>query len=104
VTVRKIGNSEGLILPKEVLERMNLKTGGQLEVVETADGLSPRPVDDIFERQMKAAREVMDQYKVALQSPEQGLWENPQPPNSPQAYVLGIGRNHAFIDATGAQP
>lgn len=67
VTVRKIGNSEGVILPKEVLERLNLRAGDQLEVVETTDGLSLRPVDDVFERQMRAAREVMDQYKVALQ-------------------------------------
>lgn len=67
VTVRKIGNSEGVILPKEVLERMNLKAGDKLEVIENKDGVSLRPVDDVFERQMKAAREFMDQYKVALQ-------------------------------------
>lgn len=67
VTVRKIGNSEGVIIPKEVLERMNLKAGDELEVIESKDGVSLRPVDDVFERQMKAAREFMDQYKVALQ-------------------------------------
>lgn len=67
VTVRKIGNSEGVIIPKEVLERMNLKAGDELEVIESKEGVSLRPVDDVFERQMKAAREFMDQYKVALQ-------------------------------------
>ena len=30
VTIRKIGNSEGVILPKEVLERQGLKSGDQL--------------------------------------------------------------------------
>lgn len=67
VMVRKIGNSEGIIIPKEILERHNLKAGDTLELVEASDGISLRPTDDSFERQMKAAREIMDQYKVALQ-------------------------------------
>jgi putative addiction module antidote len=67
VTVRKIGNSEGVILPKEFLERLNVKAGDRLEIVETPKGLALEPVDDSFERQMEAARQVMDQYKVALQ-------------------------------------
>ena len=67
VTLRKIGNSEGVILPKEVLERLNLKTGDKLQLVETQSGLSLEPVDDSFEQQMEAARKVMDKYKVALQ-------------------------------------
>jgi putative addiction module antidote len=65
--IRKIGNSEGVILPKELLGKLNLKAGDVLEVKETPDGLSLRPVDDSFERQMEAARKVMDRYKVALQ-------------------------------------
>ena len=67
VTLRKIGNSEGVILPKELLEPLNLKAGDKLEVVRTEDGITLRPSDDVFERQMKAARAVMDKYKVALQ-------------------------------------
>jgi putative addiction module antidote len=67
VTVRKIGNSEGVILPKEVLDRLNVKAGDELEIRETNQGLTLKPLDDSFERQMKAAREVMDKYKVALQ-------------------------------------
>ncbi|MER9754844.1 AbrB/MazE/SpoVT family DNA-binding domain-containing protein [Mesorhizobium sp. M0166] len=66
-TIRKIGNSEGVILPKEILDRLNLKAGDQLQIVETGDGLALKPVDYSFERQMNAAREVMDKYKVALQ-------------------------------------
>ncbi|KAB2693165.1 AbrB/MazE/SpoVT family DNA-binding domain-containing protein [Ochrobactrum sp. Kaboul] len=67
VTLRKIGNSEGVILPKEVLDRLNLKTGDKLQLVETQNGMSLEPVDDSFEQQMEAARKVMDKYKVALQ-------------------------------------
>lgn len=67
VTLRKIGNSDGVILPKEVLERLNLQTGDKLQVIETPNGLTLEPVEDTFERQMEAARKVMDKYKVALQ-------------------------------------
>lgn len=67
VTLRKIGNSDGVILPKEVLERLNLQTGDKLQVIETPNGLTLEPVDDTFEQQMETARKVMDKYKVALQ-------------------------------------
>ena len=50
-----------------VLDRLNFKAGDQLEVKQTGSGLTLEPMDDSFERQMKAAREVMDKYKVALQ-------------------------------------
>lgn len=66
-TIRKIGNSEGVILPKELLERLNIGAGDQLSIVETDKGFTLEPVDDSFERQMEAARKVMDKYKVALQ-------------------------------------
>lgn len=65
--IRKIGNSEGVILPKEILERMNVKAGDRVALIETAKGISLEPIDDTFERQMGAARKVMDRYKVALQ-------------------------------------
>lgn len=67
VTIRKIGNSEGVILPKEALERLNLKTGDKLELQETGDTIVLKPSTEVFERQMEAARKVMDKYKVALQ-------------------------------------
>ena len=65
--IRKIGNSEGVILAKELLNRLNLKAGDSLEVKEVAGSLTLEPVDTSFERQMEAARKVMDRYKVALQ-------------------------------------
>jgi putative addiction module antidote len=66
-TIRRIGNSEGIIIPKEVLARLNVAEGDKLELIETSEGFALKPIDDTFERQMKAAREVMDKYKVALQ-------------------------------------
>lgn len=65
--IRKIGNSEGVILPKETLGRLNLKVGDSVEITESDGKLTLTPVDDSFERQMEAARKVMDRYKVALQ-------------------------------------
>lgn len=65
--IRKIGNSEGVILPKELLTKLNLQPGDALEVRETPGGLTLIAVDDAFERQMLAAQKVMDKYKVALQ-------------------------------------
>lgn len=67
VTLRKIGNSEGVIIPKEALERLSLKAGDSLQLIETGKGFALEPVDDVFERQMAAARKIMDKYKVALQ-------------------------------------
>ena len=65
--VRKIGNSEGVILPKEMLERLNLKAGDSLVISEDKGDIVLSRAEDTFERQMDAAREIMDRYKVALQ-------------------------------------
>ncbi len=34
IKIRKVGNSLGLILPKEVIERLNLKEGDSLQILE----------------------------------------------------------------------
>ena len=60
--IRKIGNSEGVILPKELLARFNLKAGDSVAIRETQSGFELAAIDDVFERQMNAAREVMDRY------------------------------------------
>jgi putative addiction module antidote len=65
--IRKIGNSEGVIIPKEVLERMNLKAGDSVVVSEDKNGIVLKRAEDSFERQMEIARGLMDRYKVALQ-------------------------------------
>ncbi|RUU03880.1 AbrB family transcriptional regulator [Mesorhizobium sp. USDA-HM6] len=59
--------SEAVFLPRETLESLDLQVGDQLQVIETDDGVILRPVrDDNHERQMNAARDVMDQYEAAL--------------------------------------
>ena len=65
--VRKIGNSIGVILPKELAARLNLKEGDKLFPVEQSDGgvlLTPRDPD--FEKAMEVARRGMKRYHNAL--------------------------------------
>ncbi len=61
-----IGNSTGVILPKEVLARLHLGQGDQVTVVETSGGIELRPYDPEFEEQMAVARAVMEDRKKAL--------------------------------------
>lgn len=64
--IRKIGNSEGVIIPKEILERLHLKAGDNLTLVESRDGIRLIPVSADLSAQLEAAREGMDKYRVAL--------------------------------------
>ncbi|MBY5373217.1 AbrB/MazE/SpoVT family DNA-binding domain-containing protein [Rhizobium leguminosarum] len=66
VTIRKIGNSEGIIIPKETLDRLGLKTGDSLELQMENGGITLKPADEDLSRQLEAARHFMDKYKVAL--------------------------------------
>lgn len=69
VVIRKIGNSEGIIIPKEILQKRGLAAGDNLVIVEDGDDLRIKRVQDDreeFERKMKIARERMKKYEVAL--------------------------------------
>jgi putative addiction module antidote len=61
-----IGNSTGVILPKEVLARLRVGQGDTLSVVETSEGVELRAHDPSFEEQMAVAREVMQRRRKAL--------------------------------------
>ena len=57
-----------VILPQKMLDSLGLQVGDELEIIETDNGVMLRPVEsDDFERQMRAARDVMDKYEPALQ-------------------------------------
>ena len=62
----KIGNSTGVILPKEVLDRLNLSVGDQMSFNQTPDGITLSARDEEFDSQMAAARDVMKRYRNAL--------------------------------------
>jgi len=66
VTIRKIGNSEGVIIPKEVLDRFGLKAGDSFELQTEGGTLYLTPVDEDISEELNAARLFMEKYKVAL--------------------------------------
>ncbi len=62
-----IGNSAGIILPKEVLARLNVAKGDALYITEGPQGVRLLPFDQDFATQMEAAREVMRENRDVLQ-------------------------------------
>ncbi len=69
LTIRKIGNSTGVILPKELLARLSLKEGDKLTVVEqTEHGIKLTTHDPKHAKAMKIAREIMDEYRDTFQA------------------------------------
>ncbi|UGV28076.1 AbrB family transcriptional regulator [Rhodopseudomonas boonkerdii] len=67
VEIKKIGNSSGVILPKEVMTRLNLSVGDQLYATMTPEGgVRLTPYDPKFEKAMEVARRGMKRYHNAL--------------------------------------
>ena len=65
--ITQIGNSVGVILPKEILAKMNLGKGDTVYLTEAANGgFNLSPYDDEFERQMEAARRIMKKRRNVL--------------------------------------
>jgi putative addiction module antidote len=62
----QIGNSVGLILPKEVLARLKLEKGESVYVIDTPEGVRITPHDPAFETQMEAARRIMKKRRSVL--------------------------------------
>ncbi len=59
----QIGNSVGVILPKEVLARLKLEKGDTVYITETPDGVALTPLDPSFEEQLEIGREFMRDYR-----------------------------------------
>jgi putative addiction module antidote len=64
--ITTIGNSAGVILPKEILERLRVGTGDALYLVETPRGIELTPYDPEFAHQMELAEQVMREDRDAL--------------------------------------
>jgi len=64
--ITRIGNSAGIILPKEVLAQLGAEVGETLSVVTTPRGIELSVEEPDFDAQMAAAREVMARRKRAL--------------------------------------
>jgi len=66
VKVTAIGNSMGIVLPKEVLAKLRAEKGDVLYLVDGPDGLTLTPYQHDFESQIEAAEKVMKKYRNAL--------------------------------------
>ncbi|MEQ1539907.1 MAG: AbrB/MazE/SpoVT family DNA-binding domain-containing protein [Sphingorhabdus sp.] len=64
--ITKIGNSAGVILPKDVLAHLGAEVGDSLSLVTTPRGIELSAEEPDFEAQMAAARAVMARRKRAL--------------------------------------
>ena len=59
----QIGNSVGIILPKEVLARLKLTKGDVVYLTENPDGVTLTPYQPNFDEQLQAGREFMREYR-----------------------------------------
>jgi putative addiction module antidote len=59
----QIGNSIGVILPKEALARLKLSKGESVFLTETPDGYVLTPYDPTLEEEIQAGREFMRDYR-----------------------------------------
>ena len=66
VKLTAIGNSLGVILPKEAVARLKAAKGDSLSLIETPGGFELTAYDPDFEQQIDAGRKVMKRYRNAL--------------------------------------
>jgi putative addiction module antidote len=66
VKITQIGNSTGIVLPKEVLSRLKVQKGDSLYIIETSDGIQLTPYDQDFSDEMQAAKRVMKKHRDVL--------------------------------------
>lgn len=65
--VRKFGNSLGVVLPREVLNRLHASDGQALYLVEAPDGsYQLTPYDPAFAQKMSKADDIIDRYRNTL--------------------------------------
>ncbi len=64
--VTQIGNSFGVILPKDVLAKLRVERGDTLYLTDSPDGMRITPHDPAFGDQMKAARAIMKRRRAVL--------------------------------------
>lgn len=66
--IKKIGNSTGLILPKELLARLGLEQGDEVVVTEAPDGFKVTRDNSDFERTMGIVDDIMVEYRETLEA------------------------------------
>jgi putative addiction module antidote len=64
--ITKIGNSAGVVLPKEVLNNLNVSVGDTLILTNSSEGYRVTPYNEKFDKQMTAARRIAKDWRNAL--------------------------------------
>ena len=59
IKITTVGNSAGIVLPKELLARLRLGKGDTLYATELPDGVKLSPFDPTFAQQMEVAERIM---------------------------------------------
>lgn len=62
----RVGNSVGVVLPKEALARLNVDIGDSLYLTESPDGFRLTPYDPEFAEQFRVAQGVMKRRRAVL--------------------------------------
>jgi putative addiction module antidote len=66
--VRAIGSSYGVILPKEILDALNVAEGDELFAIRTPEGLKLTPYNPDFEKWLDAANDAVRRYRNDLRA------------------------------------
>lgn len=66
IKITTVGNSAGVILPKELLTRLRLEKGDSLYAIELPDGIKLSPFDPELAGQMEVAEKVMRKRRTLL--------------------------------------
>jgi antitoxin MazE len=66
IKLRKVGNSFGFTVPKELIEKYNFKEGEELHVIERKEGFTITPYNPEFENWAKAFDKTNKKYKNTL--------------------------------------
>ncbi|WP_027159917.1 AbrB/MazE/SpoVT family DNA-binding domain-containing protein [Methylobacter luteus] len=61
-----VGNSVGVVLPKEALDKLHLEKGDRVFLTESSEGFRLTPYDMEFEKQMTMARKIMNKRRDVL--------------------------------------
>jgi putative addiction module antidote len=64
----QIGNSVGVVLPKEALAQMKLEKGDSVFLTETPGGFTLTSYNPAIEEQLKLGRELMREYRDTLRA------------------------------------
>jgi putative addiction module antidote len=64
--IRAIGNSQGVTLPRAILEKYHLKEGDTQTAIETQDGILLSAQNDTFDKAMEIYRKGAAKYRNAM--------------------------------------